>query len=80
MVKVAPEATLWPPDPQEPVPSVPPSDKPTGPPRYGVPRVASGATLNGEVALVIAFVLAKKWPVPFLHIASPLTPHSSLFR
>jgi len=30
--EVALEATLWPPDPGEPVPSVPPSDKPTAPP------------------------------------------------
>ncbi len=44
--EVAPEATLWPPGPEEPVPSVPPSDKPTGPPPLRGPRVASGATLT----------------------------------
>jgi len=38
MVKAVPEATLWPPDPEEPVPSVPPSDKPTGPPPLRGPK------------------------------------------
>ncbi len=36
--KVAPEATLRPPDPEEPVPSVPPSEKPTGPPPLRGPK------------------------------------------
>jgi len=38
MLKVAAEATLRPPDPEEPVPSVPPSDKPTGPPPLRGPK------------------------------------------
>jgi len=57
--RVAPEATLWPPDPQEPVPSVPPSDKPTGPPPLRGPEGGLRRNLD-HVKLLIAFALVRK--------------------
>ena len=54
--KVAPEATLWPPDPEEPVPSVPPSVKPTGPPPLRGPKGGLRRNLD-HIKLLIAFAL-----------------------
>jgi len=54
--KAALAATLWPPDPDEPVPSVPPSDKPTGPPPLRGPKGGLQRNLDHE-KYFIAFAL-----------------------
>jgi hypothetical protein len=65
--KVAPEPTLWPPDPKEPVPSVPLSDKSTGPPPLRGPKGGLQHNLD-HVKLFIAFALvtSDKSPVTML--------------
>jgi len=76
MVKVAPEATLWPQDPQEPVPSVPPSDKPTGPPPLRGPKGGLRRNLERRGRISYCVCISKKVACPLF--AYRLTPYPSL--